>query len=64
MIRDRDWRARRVVGNEADLGTAIMKLGDACYGTRDRDRTQIDDSIKIEQHGVIGIDDGRGYAHL
>jgi hypothetical protein len=64
MIGDCDWRARRVVRDEADLGTAIMELGNACCGTRDRHRTQIDDSIKIEQHRVIGIDDGRGCAHL
>jgi UDP-3-O-[3-hydroxymyristoyl] glucosamine N-acyltransferase len=63
MIGYSNGRPGRIVGDEADLGTATTQFRNAFGGTRYRDWTQIDNSIKIEQHRVVGIDDGRGCAH-
>ena len=63
MIGDGNWREGGVVGDKADLGTPIMKLGNAFGGTRNCHRTQIDNAIKIEKHRVVGINDSCRRAH-
>jgi hypothetical protein len=63
MIGYGNWWAGGVVGDKADLGTSIMKLGDPFRGTRNCHRAQIDHAIKIEKSRVVGVNDSRGRAH-
>jgi hypothetical protein len=63
MISDGYRWTGRIVGDEADLDTALMEFRNALSGPGDSHWTQIDNAIKIEQHRIVGIDDGRGGVH-
>jgi hypothetical protein len=63
MISDSDRWPSGVIGDETDLGATLVKR---CYpfrSARHGNRTEVDDTIKIKQHRVVGVDDDLTGAH-